>query len=218
MKQKLITLSAALLLASAPLHAQRTGFGIKGGLNISSVSNLGSSSSSTTNTSASSSTKIKLGGHVGAYAAIMFSDRIGFMPEIQFSMKGYNYESSWTIGSTSSKVVTKHTLNYINIPLQLKINFNESFGIMAGPYIGFLAGSKSTTESTSGSFSSTSTSTSTTGLTKTDIGLSLGLGIQQESGLNFGLKYEKGFNSISENDNDDPNTNSVFQLFIGFGF
>ncbi len=215
--KKILLLIAMITLSVAATKAQ-VSFGIKAGLNGSTVSGLNNNSSTSGSVSTSNSTKIKLGGQFGIYANIHFGKVLGFQPEVLFSMKGYRYESKATIGANTSSTKTSVSLNYIEIPLQLRINPTQSFFILAGPYFGILVGASSTSVYTNGTITNTSKSSSTNGLQSIDFGVALGLGLKAENGFTMGLKYSRGFNSIYANDNNGANVNSVFQLFVGYEF
>lgn len=217
MKKAITTSFLAIILSCSASFAQ-LGIGLKGGLNLASVSNLGEGSSSSGAASSSNKTKPKIGMHLGGYINFSFSDMLGFQPELLFTMKGYVYESTVTVLGTTSSSTSSATINYIELPLQLRINPSEKIHILGGPYIGFLAGAKSKTESTFGNSSSTSTSSSTDGLTSMDFGLALGLGFKADNGFVGGVKYSRGFSSIFDPDSNSSNVNSVFQLFLGFEF
>jgi len=213
--KKILLVISMITLSVVATNAQ-VAIGIKAGLNGSFVTNLKSNNNTP---GLSEKTPIKLGGQFGAYANIKFGDLLGFQPEVLFSMKGYTIECK----TTKTKQKVSHTLNYIEIPLQIRVNPKETFYILAGPYLGFLAGASSTSEVTTtapfvGTVTQTSKSTSTSGLETIDFGVAAGLGIKAENGFTMGFKYSRGFLSIVDKDNNSANVNSVFQLFVGFEF
>ncbi|MGQ0829789.1 MAG: porin family protein [Bacteroidota bacterium] len=213
--KKVLLIIAMITLSVVATNAQ-VAIGIKAGLNGASVSNVKSNNNTNGVTEKS---KIKLGGQFGAYANIKFGDLLGFQPEVLFSMKGYRYEST----SANSSVKQSVTLNYIDIPLQLRVNPTKSFYILVGPYIGILAGASATTESTTtvpffGTTTQTSKSSSTNGLKPMDFGAVAAIGLKAENGFTMGLNYSRGFVTIYENDSNSANVNSVFALFVGFEF
>ena len=220
--KKIFLLITMITLSIITTNAQ-VSFGLKAGLNISSVSNLTNNSATVGTTTATNKTKLKLGGQFGAYANIHFGKILGLQPELLFSMKGYKYESKSVVGNVEARSTSDVRINYIEIPLQLRVNPTENFYLLAGPYFGILAGASSTNTSYSSvppipPVTTTSKSTSTNGLKSLDLGIAVGLGFKAENGFTMGLKYSRAFSSIYANDSGTPHVNSVFQVFAGFEF
>lgn len=205
MKTKLIILGV-LFFAISNVYAQdeKILIGIKGGLNIASISNNGGGSTVTFGSTTSSyKNKVKFLPHAGAYAELKINDFFSVQPELLFSMKGYGSESKVSSGpSNSSEYKGSLVLSYIDIPVQARFNLGKGFHLLAGPYIGILLAAKSKDESTviSGSTKvmEESTSTSKSGLQTTDVGVYIGAGYELESGLSFGLRWCKGFTDITK--------------------
>lgn len=114
---KKLFLSALLLAGTCLIQAQDMKFGVKGGLNSSTLSG-------------SEGAKSIIGIHVGGFAEFKVSDKFYVQPELLFSMQGAKYD-----GGTFN-------LNYINIPLMAKYAIAEKFNLQAGPQIGFLMSAK----------------------------------------------------------------------------
>lgn len=101
-------------------YSQRTSFGIKAGINSSSVEiDNGSDYDS------------KIGFHAGGLAHIHISDHFAVQPEVLFSMQG---------GESGD---AKLKLNYLNVPVLAQYMFGEGFRLQTGPQIGFLLGAES---------------------------------------------------------------------------
>lgn len=197
--------------------------GVKGGLNIATLSNTGgSASASFGGYSSSYKSKAKLLPHLGVYSQFKISELFAIQPELLFTMKGYSSESKSSSPSYSSTYKNNFTLSYLEIPVQMRLNFNK-FHILAGPYVGFLlaATSKSKSEVVDGSTTVTSDDkdTSKDGLNSLDAGIYLGVGYELENGLSFGARWCKGFTDLTDdqsNSVNSTNTNSVFQISVGF--
>lgn len=99
-------------------NAQETKFGVKGGLNIASLTNL-------------SYTKSLVGFNIGGFAEIKLNEKFAIQPELLYSGQGAKYQD---IGNFS--------MNYINVPVMAKYFITEAFNIEAGPQVGFLMSAK----------------------------------------------------------------------------
>ncbi|WP_051718730.1 porin family protein [Hymenobacter sp. IS2118] len=120
MKKTLLSLGLLLSVATAA-SAQEIRFGLKGGVNYSSI---------TGNNTAGVESKIGL--QAGALANFALSDLISIQPEVLYSQKGYQAEVNNDI---------KYKINYIDVPLLVKVNAGGLF-FEGGPQVGFLAGAK----------------------------------------------------------------------------
>jgi hypothetical protein len=192
---------------------EKINLGVKGGLNIATLSGLSSASASYGGSSSSTSNSPELLPHLGVYSEFKLGNVLSFQPEILFSMKGYHSKSTSTVGSNSSTYETNVRLSYIDIPLQLRFNLGKGFNILAGPYVGFLVGANSKSTSTANNVTSTSTDKTTTAFNKTQIGLNLGVGYQFDMGLGIAATFNKGFSKVYEN---FTNTSNVFQISLSY--
>jgi hypothetical protein len=98
-------------------------FGVKGGLNISSLGG-----------NASQIGSAKFGFHAGIYFAARVSDRIAFQPELVYSQQGFQVNSALT----NAFVVN---YNYLNLPLLAKIYVADGTSVQVGPQLGYLLNS-----------------------------------------------------------------------------
>lgn len=183
-----------------------------------------------------------LGFHLGGYLEFMFSDNIGIRPELLFSARKTSDTQTTTsttetfgttiVAKTESDV--KNTLSYLEIPLLLNYKANDNLSFQVGPGLGFLMSSKSTfdgtttTTTTTGGQSTTTTtsvsgdSDSKEGLRGMELGAVLGVVYELESGLNFGLRYWRGLNTLNDETEFGPvtvKTNAnVLQFSVGYTF
>jgi len=114
---KKIILSALAVCAFTCANAQDMKFGVKGGLNSSTLSG-------------AEGAKSIMGIHLGAFAEFKVSDKFSVQPELLYSMQG-----------AKNDMVT-FNFNYINIPVMAKYAVAEKFNLQAGPQIGFLMSAK----------------------------------------------------------------------------
>ena len=135
---KKILFISVLILISLSLNAQK--FGAKAGINLSGV-NSGTSLQDVQKTALN-------GGLVGGFVFELFSDKtVGFRTEALYSQKGYNIENKVTLDSTDAVIKTSLTLNYIEVPLLLKLNLGPAY-ITAGPYFAYAVSGKDITSIT----------------------------------------------------------------------
>ncbi|SFD85462.1 porin family protein [Flavobacterium phragmitis] len=120
---KKIILSAIAVMAFAFTNAQETRFGVKGGLNLSTLTG-----------EYEDDTKSLVGFHVGGFAEIKVIERLAIQPELLFSAQGARFED--VFGKYDAK------LNYINIPVLAKFYITKQFTVEAGPQLGFLVSAK----------------------------------------------------------------------------
>lgn len=119
---KKIILSTVAILTFGFVNAQSNKdmyFGIKGGLNISSITNVNEVDASAL-----------VGFHIGLFGEFMISDKFALQPEILYSTQGAQLDDG--------VIKEDLKLDYINIPLMAKYYVTDSFSLELGPQIGFL--------------------------------------------------------------------------------
>lgn len=209
---KKILLSLGILASAAAAQAQSVTFGVKAGGTLSSITQKDNDNNN-----------YKFGGHGGVFANFGINDMFSVQPEVLYSMKGNKQETSGTLGGTTYKTDHMQTLNYIDVPVMVKVSTgddNSGLFFEAGPQVGFLLSAKDKydTSSTTGS-----TTTATSGDTDNkdtfntvDFGYAVGLGYQASSGPLVGLRYNGGLTDISKGTALNADHNDAFQLYVGF--
>ena len=119
MKKKILFAALALCIVNGAI-AQGIKLGVKAGANLSTITEL------------QANPKMKLGFHVGGFLDFKFSESLSLQPEILYSLQGYDYQ--WPEETESGSV----NLNYINVPVLLKINIAEGLSAEVGPQVGIL--------------------------------------------------------------------------------
>jgi len=156
-----------LLLAGTAGFAQHFELGVKAGANISNF------------TGASNAADVKaktlVGFHGGGFVSLFVGDIFAIQPEVLFSTQGAKIEN--TGGSTDYK------LDYINIPVMLKVRTPGGFFVEAGPQIGFKV--HETHYGTSEDFAKS-----------TDFSIAGGLGYHSSIGLGIGARYTAGISKL----------------------
>jgi len=195
MKTTYITLFL-MIAGIASLNAQdrknKATMGIKGGYNVSAVSFDGTTE-----------TERLHGFHIGIYGESYIGKYFSIQPEILYSQQGYKIVDD--NGTFTQK------LDYLNIPLMLKLYPIKSIFIEAGPQIGFSISHK---ESVDAGFILNNSSEEFEP-NNLDWGINLGAGFKSDSGVSLGARYHLGKNDIYE---ENKPKNRVWQVYIGFDF
>lgn len=118
---KRIILAAIAVMVFGFANAQKTRFGVKGGLNLTTFAGGNYWDA-----------KSLVGFQVGGFAEIKVIERLSIQPEVLFSTQGAKLDDL----DIDSK------LNYINIPVLAKFYVTKQFTVEAGPQIGFLVSAK----------------------------------------------------------------------------
>jgi hypothetical protein len=172
------------LVAFGVFFAANAQFGIRAGLSSGNFSD--------TNFNA------KVGYHVGGYYRLG-TGFISVEPGVQFSTKGYEGNVKTTGAVISEK------LNYVDIPVLVRLNVYEFLNVFAGPQASLLLSRKYELDG--------NTDTSTEVISGYDIGGVVGLGVSILSGINFQISYDLGLKSLNYYNTDVKNR--VLKLSVG---
>lgn len=208
--KKLIFLTILSFGLTAISHAQIAKTGIKGGLNLSSLS-----------TDDNNDKNLKVGFHVGVFSKIQLSDAFAIQPELLFSSKGIrvNYDESIIANGES-----KFSLNYIDVPIKLVFNLSEDFEFQLGPYVSYLVNAKTVTDAEVLNYFQIDSDDEIDRkhFNSVDYGLSAGMAFDLDP-LIIGINYNIGLNQVAK-DNDvsydflGDAKNRVIQLYLGIKF
>lgn len=169
-----------------------------------------------------------LGFHVGGFLMVGLNDNLYLRPELLFSTRSSSEKttSSLSIGgvSTSTDAEVKQTLTYLEVPVLFGLNLSKQLSLQVGPGFGILSGNKvrttGTQSVTTGSGTVTTsldnTSTSTDGLRSLELAAVAGVGYHAENGLDIGIRYWRGLNTLNENTDALKVNQNVVQVSLGF--
>jgi opacity protein-like surface antigen len=204
---KKIMLTAAAVMAFAFSNAQETKFGVKGGINLHTITG-----------DVSEDVSSKVGFQIGGFAEFKLSDKFAIQPELLFSTQGAKLETSEPEFGISSE--QKLNLTYLNIPVMAKFYATEKFSLEAGPQVGFLLSAKSKYEATFDGETESGDEDVKDTLESIDFGVNFGAGYDFTENLSAGLRYNLGLSNIAktEDDNDAKVKNSVFSLSLAYKF
>ena len=191
---KRISLLTMFVVASLMGNAQGFSFGPKVGANITGISGLQFKKG------------FEFGYHIGGFAEVMLSEKIGIQPEVLWSQTSLTTSSSLSdLYSTSLPELTKINLNYISIPLLLNIRPTKFITFQVGPQFGILQDKKN------------SVATNVQSAFKSgDFSMLAGVQLKVLAFRIYG-RYAIGLTNINEIPNQDAWRSRTLQLGIGLG-
>ncbi|MBC5838755.1 porin family protein [Flavobacterium muglaense] len=184
-----ITLIIGLLVTAnaQDVGAHKSSGGIKGGYNLAAV-----------NFDGNGETGQRHGFHIGVYGESFISESVAIQPELTYSQQGYEIKNA--SGTFTQK------LDYINLPIMLKVYPSQNFFLEAGPQIGLAISHK---EVYDGFFSASQQYDPNS----FDYGVNFGAGFKTNSGMSIGARYHLGLGDLYENNTAQ---NRVWQFSLGF--
>ncbi|MFD1604828.1 porin family protein [Flavobacterium artemisiae] len=179
----LCALTLFLTASFGMLHAQDTNvtteFGVKGGFNMSNLIDSGDDVNDN---------NVLYGFNAGVYATLPISDFVAIQPELLFTTKGAELEYNNVIEGNA-----KFRLNYIELPLLVRVNITKNFNLQAGGYASYLVSSKVTGDGDV----SFNEAIDTDDLNKFDAGIAAGVGVDF-SPVSIGVRYNYGLTTIGK--------------------
>jgi len=238
MKKKL--LSIFLLISSYAFSQSNITFGVKAGINLSSLNGDYPDTSSDV-----SDSKSKIGFHLGGFAEYEINDKFSLQPELLISTQGGKFEirdnyNNSTYGDYYESFTQTTKLTYLNLPIMLKYEIIENLKIEFGPQIGYTLSAKSKWEYVDSTDSSEnedvtvdllnggtyeylgSTIIIKPRINKIDFSLNLGASYDLNDEISIQGRYNLGLSVVDKNSTNGSNTdswnlkNSVFQISVGY--
>lgn len=120
-----------LLFTATTTFSQTTTFGVRGGLNVSTIA--GDPWSDITDESKSPRVSFNL----GINALHQLNDKMGIQAELFYSGEGFTFS-----GNADSYFKYSYKLNYLSLPVFFKYNFTNHFYVMGGPQFSYLLSAK----------------------------------------------------------------------------
>ncbi|MDD7884819.1 porin family protein [Flavivirga sp. 57AJ16] len=188
----IITIIISMTFSAKAQEGNTSNAGVKLGYNLAAVSYDGETE-----------TGQRHGFHAGFYGESFLSEVVALQVELLYSQQGYEIEDN--SGTFTQK------LDYINLPLLLKIYPNRNFFFEAGPQVGIAVNHKEAFDSNFNLFD-TSQEFSPQNF---DWGLNLGGGFKTDSGVSLGVRYHLGMGGVYDEGNPK---NRVWQFSLGFDF
>lgn len=193
MKKLLFLVLGLAGLCTAASAQTGFGWGVKGGLNLTGVTNLGDN------------TQTKTGFVVGAFADYRFTDHFALSADVLYSRQGFS------LGKNDDGVRTKARMNYLNVPILANYYIIGGLAVKAGIQPGFLLNSKAVAKK-----DGDTAKTSVDGLSSADFSIPVGISYDCPFGIILEARYNIGVtNIVSEG---GSSRNSVFSIMVGYRF
>jgi hypothetical protein len=148
-------------------------FGIKGGLNLANVKNIGLASN-----------KVRFGFNGGVLTEILIGKKFIIQPELLYSVKGFKFPAT-EFNSTGTL-----SFNYISAPILGGYQASEKLTILAGPELSFLTNAKSRFDNTDHDVSKN--------FRKFDVAIDLGIKYNISNVFGIDLRYSFGFEDLMD--------------------
>lgn len=203
---KKLILGAAIAVSSLSFAQQ---FGIKGGMNVSSLSK----------DAGLSDQKSKIGFNAGVFANIPLAANFSIQPEVLYNDLGSKVDQTTTFNNNTFTNSYSRNLGYISVPVMIQYNATPQFYLEAGPQASFLVNAEDKYKSTVNGNSNSNT----VGLKKSDfetfdlsVGIGAGYYFTPQLGLN--VRYNAGVTDIIKNNSNDGVRNNNFQVGLAYKF
>ncbi|WP_324673112.1 porin family protein [Hymenobacter sp. GOD-10R] len=166
----------------------------------------------------------KYGGHGGLLLNVSFlkDGMLSVQPEVLFSQRGYKIDNpTYQMGNSTFNLKGTSSYNYLDVPVLIKFKL-KSFYVEAGPQYSRLLNVKDEERYllNGKQASHSNTEPSLARVNRNEIGLATGLGVQTNSGLLIGLRYNASFTEFAQrfyHNNELANARfSVFQASVGY--
>ena len=167
------------------------GWGVKGGLNLTGVSNFEHS-------------QTKTGFVVGAFADYRFTDHFALSADVLYSRQGVSF-------GKEEDVRTKERLNYLNVPILANYYIVGGLAVKAGIQPGFLLNSKAVAKQDGNTVKS-----DIEGLSGADFSIPVGVSYDCPCGIILEARYNIGVSNIASE--GGSSRNSVFSIMVGYRF
>lgn len=183
--KKLFLVGALALFAAG--NAQT--FGLKAGMNVSSLSNFDES-------------KSKIGLNAGIFMNAPLAESFSIQPELLYNSKGAKADID--------NFDVTFNLDYLSVPVMFQYNATPQFYLEAGPEFSFLMSGKIKADGESEDIKDD--------LNSFDFGVGLGAGYYFTPNFGLTARYVAGFSDVVKDNPDDAVKNNVFQVGLAYKF
>lgn len=210
---KKLFLGLGLVAGSFALAQTSPTFGIKGGMNVSSLSKDGGLEDQGS----------KIGFNGGVFLNAPISEQFSIQPEVLYNNLGSKVTlTKASVGDNTYTAEYARHLDYIAVPVMFQFNATPNFYIEAGPQFSFLVDARDKYKNTKNGSTQAAESYSLDkdNFNTFDFGLGLGIGYNFTPQLGLNARYTAGFTDIYKNNtgSNDNVRNNVFQVGLTFKF
>ncbi|QOW10028.1 PorT family protein [Kaistella flava (ex Peng et al. 2021)] len=200
---KKLVLGAAIAVSSLSFAQQ---FGIKAGMNVSSLSSDASLSDQ----------KSKIGFNAGLFMNAPLATNFSIQPEIMYSQMG-DKGTATVLGTEYSSA---RNLDYVTVPVMFQYNATPSFYLEAGPEFGLLVSAKNKLKNESTGNTVSESSNYKDDLNGFNFGLGLGAGYYFTPNVGLTARYVAGLTDIAKDrpSGSDAVRNNLFQVGLAYKF
>lgn len=204
---KKLVLAAAVAVSTLSFAQQ---FGIKGGMNVSSLSKDANLSDQ----------KSKIGFNAGLFLNAPISSEFSIQPEVLYNDLGSKVDRTSTFAGNTYTNSYSRNLGYISVPVMFQYNATPNFYLEAGPQAGFLVRAEDKYKSTTNGNTNSSNivSLNKNDFNTFDLGIGIGAGYYFTPSLGITARYTAGLTDIYKNNNGDAVKNNAFQVGLAYKF
>ena len=197
--------AGTLAFAQQTPSSNPVSFGVKGGMNVSSLSK----------DNGLDDQKSKIGFNAGVFANIPVASSFSIQPEVLYSQ--YGDKIDYTLAGT--KFSSSRKLDYITVPVMFQYNALPNLYLEAGPEFGFMVSAKNKFKNESNGESSTSDNYKDN-FNTFNFGIGLGAGYYFTPNLGITARYVAGLTDIAKDrpSGSDAIRNNVFQVGLAYKF
>jgi len=181
-------------------------FGVKAGMNVSSLSDDGSLEDQGS----------KIGFNAGVFANIPVGSMFSVQPEVLYSQYGDKYDTR--IGNNTYSYANH--LDYITVPVMLQYNLIPNLYVEAGPEFGFMVSAKNKAKNETNNDVIAESGNYKDNFSTFNFGIGLGAGYYFTDNIGITARYVAGLTDIAKDrpNGSDAIRNNVFQVGLAFKF
>lgn len=199
MKKLFLGLAVA---ASSLTFAQQ--FGVKGGMNVSSINNDGDLSDNSS----------KIGFNAGLFYNIPVAANFSIQPEVLYSQYGAKVDRT-VLGQRISSATH---LDYIVVPVMAQYNVIPNLYLEAGPELGFNVSAKDKLKNETNNNTIAESDNYTDNINNFNLGVGIGAGYYFTPQFGLTARYVAGVTDIFKGNNNTSVRNNVFQVGLAYKF
>ena len=183
-------------------------FGIKAGMNVSSLSKDGSLEDQGS----------KIGFNAGVFATIPVAESFSIQPEVLYTQYGDKYDYRAPV--TNDRISYARHLDYVAVPVMFQYNFVPNFYVEAGPEFGLLVSAKNKLKNESNNDPLNTSGNYKDDLNTFNLGIGLGAGYYFTDNIGITARYTAGVTDVNKDrpNGSDAVRNNNFAVGLAYKF